>query len=234
MTLNIAIHKNLCVKILKDIFSDSTVGPYLGFKGGTAALLFYGLSRFSVDLDFDLLNVDHTEAVFERLEVILRQYGKLKDAKDKRFTLLFHLSYDEKATLAENIKVEINKRSFGSRYVVKEYLGIAMKVMVKEDMAAHKMIAMLNRIGKANRDIYDVWYFLSNNWSVNKQLIEEITGLTYKKFLEECITALSQMSNNRILDGLGLLLTPEQKTWAKANLLKETIFLLKLAQSNEA
>lgn len=234
MTLNIAIHKNLCVKILKDIFSDSTIGPYLGFKGGTAALLFYGLTRFSVDLDFDLLNADHAQLVFERVDAILKKYGKLKDVKDKRYTILLVLSYDEKATLAENIKVEINKRSFGSRYVVKEYLGISMKVMVKEDMAAHKMLAMFNRLGKANRDIYDVWYFLSNNWEVNKKLIEEIIGITYKEFLENCITALSNMSNNRILDGLGLLLTPEQKTWVKANLLNETLFLLKLAKSNEA
>lgn len=234
MTLDIAVHKNLCVKILKDIFSDSTIGPYLGFKGGTAALLFYGLTRFSVDLDFDLLNPDYADIVFERIEAILKKYGKLKDIKDKRFTLLLVLSYEEKATLAENIKVEVNKRSFGSRYVVKEYLGISMKVMVKEDMVAHKMLAMFNRLGKANRDIYDVWFFLSNNWQVNKKLIEQITGITYREFLENCITSLGSMSNNKILDGLGLLLTPEQKTWVKAHLLNETIFYLKLAQSNEA
>lgn len=234
MTLDIAVHKNLCVKILKDIFSDSTIGPYLGFKGGTAALLFYGLTRFSVDLDFDLLNPDYADIVFERIEAILKKYGKLKDIKDKRFTLLLVLSYEEKATLAENIKVEVNKRSFGSRYVVKEYLGISMKVMVKEDMVAHKMLAMLNRLGKANRDIYDVWFFLSNNWQVNKKLIEQITGITYREFLENCITSLGNMSNNKILDGLGLLLTPEQKTWVKGHLLNETIFYLKLAQSNEA
>lgn len=36
--------------------------------------------------------------------------------------------------------------------------------MVREDMAAHKMVAMLERIGKTNRDIFDVWFFLKNNW----------------------------------------------------------------------
>lgn len=234
MTLDIAVHKNLCVKILKDIFGDPVVGPYVGFKGGTAALLFYGLTRFSVDLDFDLLSAEHAQTMFERIAIILNHYGTLKDIKDKGFTLLFQLSYDEKAALAENLKIEINKRPFKSRYVVKEYLGIAMKVMVKEDMVAHKMIAMLNRIGKANRDIYDVWFFLSNNWVVNKKLIEEITGESYREFLEKCIVALSNMNNNRILDGLGLLLTPQQKAWVKTHLLQETIFLLKLARSNEA
>ena len=233
MALNVDVHKNVCVKILKDIFSDPEIGPHLGFKGGTAALLFYGLTRFSVDLDFDLLDLEKADAVFQRVAVILRKYGKLKDKKDKHFTMLFQLSYDEKAPLDENIKVEINKRFNDSRYVLKEYLGIPMKVMVEEDMVANKMMAMLNRMGKANRDIYDVWFFLSQGWLVNKKLIEQGMGMTYKAFLEKCIEALNKMGDRSILSGLGLLLTPKQKVWVKDNLLKDTIFLLRLARSNE-
>ena len=54
MTLDIATHKTILFQILKDIYSNTAISPYLGFKGGTAALMFYGLDRFSVDLDFDL------------------------------------------------------------------------------------------------------------------------------------------------------------------------------------
>ena len=54
MPLNISTHKTVLFQILKDIYSDSLVAPFLGFKGGTAAVMFYGLDRFSVDLDFDL------------------------------------------------------------------------------------------------------------------------------------------------------------------------------------
>jgi predicted nucleotidyltransferase component of viral defense system len=56
MTLNIPTHKTILFQILKDIYSDTTIAPFLGFKGGTATLLFYNLDRFSVDLDFDLLD----------------------------------------------------------------------------------------------------------------------------------------------------------------------------------
>jgi len=56
MSLDIATHNNLLVQILKDIYSDTDISPFLGFKGGTAAYLFYDLPRFSVDLDFDLLD----------------------------------------------------------------------------------------------------------------------------------------------------------------------------------
>ena len=129
--------------------------------------------------------------------------------------------------------MEINKRNFGARYEIKDLLGISMKVMVQEDMLAHKLLAMLNRMGKANRDIYDVWYFLSKDWVVNKEIIERITGQPYKVFLEKCVDVLSDMSNQRILNGLGELLTPKQKVWVKAKLLEDTIFLLRLANSNE-
>lgn len=233
MALDIAKHKNICTKILKDIFKDPAVAPYIAFKGGTAALFFYGLTRFSVDLDFDLLDLTKENTIFEKVKEILEKYGRLKDIKNKKYSLLYQLVYDGKEDLADNIKVEINKRNFGSQYTVKEYLGISMKVMIKADMAANKLMAMLNRIGKANRDIYDVWFMLSEGWPINKKLIEQVTTMPYKTFLNQCIDVLQAMSNQRILNGLGLLLTPQQKNWVKTHLIEETLFLLKLALSNE-
>ena len=56
MTVNYAKHKNILLQILKDIYSDTSISPHLGFKGGTAANLFCGLDRDSFDLDFDLLD----------------------------------------------------------------------------------------------------------------------------------------------------------------------------------
>ena len=49
MTLIITTHKNILIKILKDIYTDSSLGPLLGFKGGTAAYLFYDLNRLLAD-----------------------------------------------------------------------------------------------------------------------------------------------------------------------------------------
>src|SRR3990172_6332048 len=56
MPLNIPTHKTVLFQILKDVYSDTLVAPFLGFKGGTAAVMFYGLERFSVDLYFYLLD----------------------------------------------------------------------------------------------------------------------------------------------------------------------------------
>jgi predicted nucleotidyltransferase component of viral defense system len=224
------IHKTILLQILKDVYTDTSLGPLLGFKGGTAANFFYGLGRFSVDLDFDLLDKTKDDFVFEKLEKILREYGTIKEKHKKQYTLFFILSYDEKA---QNIKVEINRRSFGSRYDLKNYLGISMLVMVKEDMFAHKLVAMLERSRIANRDVYDIWYFLKNHWPLNKKIVEKRTGMNFKEYLRKCIKLVESLSDRNILSGMGELLDEKQKIWAKTHLKRDTVFLLKVRLEQE-
>jgi len=171
--------------------------------------------------------------VFLQVKTILEDYGTLKIAEKKRYTLFYLLSYNQKDENAQNIKVEINKRNFGSKYYVDSYLGVSMKVMTRDDMCAHKLVAMYERIGKTNRDIYDIRFFLRNNWPMNKSIVELRTQMTFKKFLKACIAALKKVDNKDILAGMGELLTEKQKTWVKAKLVTDTIFLLKLALDNE-
>lgn len=225
MSLDVSVHKTILFQILKDIYSNSSIAPFLGFKGGTAALMFYGLDRFSVDLDFDLLDETKEEIVFNKALVIAQKYGKIKESYKKRFNLFCLLSYEEKA---HNIKIEINRRSFGSSYELKTYLGVSMLVMTKDDMFAHKLMAMYERIGKTGRDIYDVWFFLSKRFPINKEIIEKRSGMAFSQLVKSCIKKLEELNNSRILDGAGELLTVKQKEWIKANLKSETISLLSL------
>ena len=225
MTLDISIHKTILFQILKDIYMDTSISPYLGFKGGTAAFMFYGLDRFSVDLDFDLLDEGLEDYVFEKVIKIACKYGILKESYKKRFSLFFLVSYDDKA---RNIKVEINRREFESRYEIKNYLGISMQVIALEDMFAHKLMAMHERIGETSRDIYDVWFFLNTRSPINKSIVEKRSGVSFEDLVKKCIDQLEKMSHRRILDGLGELLTPGQKDRARVKLREETIALLKL------
>ncbi|HXK35150.1 MAG TPA: nucleotidyl transferase AbiEii/AbiGii toxin family protein [Candidatus Paceibacterota bacterium] len=218
------------MKILKNIYTDTNLGPILGFKGGTAAYLFHELSRASLDLDFDLLDETKKDQVFEKIELIARNYGKIKEHRKKRYNLFLLLSYEDEAP---NIKIEINRREFGSKYEVKSYLGISMKIMVREDMFAHKLVAMYERIGAANRDIYDVWFFLEKDWPINKEIVEKRTEMSFRDFLQKCIEALEKLPDRSILAGMGELLDAKQKDWVRAELKAETIFQLKLKLENE-
>lgn len=233
MTLDTSIHKNILVQILIDIYTDTTISPYLGFKGGTAAYLFYGLPRFSVDLDFDLLDQTQEDFVLERITSILKKYGVILEAEKKRHNLLFILSYHNKPKHGQNVKIDINRRSFGSRYDVKAFNGISMLVMIQEDMFANKLVAMHERLGQTNRDIFDVWFFSKSNWSINKELVEKRMEMKYVDFLSNCAKELESMNNHNILHGLGELLTESQKAWAKAKLKMETVIQLKLRLENE-
>jgi len=224
MTIDHPKHKNILLQILKDIYSDPAIAPFLGFKGGTAAFMFYDLNRNSVDLDFDLLDESKEQIIFDKIQKIVVSYGKVVDSRIKRFNLLTVISYDEKS---QNIKVEVNRRDFGSKYELKNLLGISMLVMVKEDMFANKLMAMYERIGKTSRDVYDVYFFAKNNWPINKKLVEERAKMSFKDVLVKCIELLEKMDNKHILDGLGEMLTESQKDWARAKLRTETIFLLK-------
>jgi len=224
------VHKTILLQILKDIYADTSLGPILGFKGGTAANFFYNLGRFSVDLDFDLLKSDKETYVFEKIEKILPEYGIIKEKYRKKHTLLFIISYDERA---QNIKVEINRRIFGSRYELKNYLGISMLVMIREDMFARKLVAVLERTKRANRDIYDLWHFLNNQWPINKEIAEKRTGIKFEEYLKKCISFVESLNDRHILSGMGELLDEKQKAWAKNNLRKDTLFLLKIRLEQE-
>ena len=165
------------------------------------------------------------EVVFERVTKVIGKYGTVRESNRKRFGLFFALSYEDNA---RHVKVEISRRQFGSRYEVKTYLGVSMLVMVPDDMFAHKLMAMHERIGKTSRDIYDVWFFLQHRFPVNQGIVRERSGMPFDEFLQICIERLEKMSNRHILDGVGELLTPSQKDWAKAKLRDDTISLLKL------
>lgn len=230
MTLDYPKHKNILLQILKDIFSDTSIAPFLGFKGGTAALLFYGLDRNSVDIDFDLLDESKEQEVFDKIQKIAESYGKIVDTKIKRFGLVTVVAYDEKS---QNIKIEVNHRNFGSKYELKTILGISMLVMVKEDMFANKLMALYERIGKTSRDVYDVYFFAKHSWPINKKIVEARSGISFRQTVEKCIELLEKMNDKKILDGLGEMLTDSQKDWARAKLKSDTIFLLRLILENE-
>lgn len=218
-------------RILKDIYADVSIAPLLGFKGGTCAYLFYGLPRFSVDLDFDLLEVneENQNTVFDKVMHILSNYGQLKDKYIKKFTIFALLSYGNDD---HNIKVEINIRkpaeSIRNQYGLKDYLGISMFAAKKDYLFAGKLAALTLRKETAMRDIYDIHYFAKNNWDINTEIIKEITGITTEEYLTKCITYIEGTKNSQILQGLGELVEGEkEKEWIRNNLKADSIFLLK-------
>jgi predicted nucleotidyltransferase component of viral defense system len=217
--LNKTQHQMHLTTILLDIAKDSGLNSSLGFKGGTAAMLFYKLPRFSVDLDFDLIG--KSEEIVEQMTQLLGRKYKIKDQSKKWNTLFWLLSYKEDAT---HVKVEVSTRDTRfNHYETKIYYGASMRVLSEPDMIAHKLIAMSERLSRAKRDLFDAHYFLSSPGAaeINYEIIKDRTGKNPHEFYELLLREVEKVENKNILDGLGELLTESQKDWARAKLKDE-------------
>lgn len=216
------------MQVLKDIYSDKELALSLGFKGGTALMFFYNLPRFSVDLDFNLLDREKEKKVYEKVRKILLKYGKIHDEAMKFYgpIIVFDYGMGER-----KLKVEISNREYDNHYEIKNLLGIEMKVLSLPDMFAHKLCALLDRSEVTSRDIFDCWFFLQNHVAINANIVESRMELPLGDYIQKCIQYLEQVSDKSLLNGLGELMDAKMKSFVKTKLRKETIQLLQFFQA---
>lgn len=222
--ININKHKFFLTQILKDIYSDIELANRLGFEGGTALMFFYDLPRFSVDLDFNLLDLAKEKTVYEKVRKILLKYGKIFDEAIKFYGPIIVLDY---GVGERKLKIEISNRQRNNHYERKNLLGINMQVMVAPDMFAHKLCALLDRGELTNRDIFDSWFFMQKQTPINKEIVEKRMEMSLSNYMQKCIDHLESVSDRGILNGLGELMDEDMKKFVRTKLRTETISLLR-------
>ena len=218
-------HKFFLLQVLKDIYADAGLASRLGFKGGTAMMLFYELPRFSVDLDFNLIGDGDTCGVYEKVRQILLKHGSIRDEAVKHNGLLLVLDYGRHE---RNMKIEVSTRNYPDVYELKDYLGISMNVMELECMFTHKLIALLDRITLTNRDVFDCWFYMNRRVTLSQAILDDRLDCSLSEYLDQCIERVGVIPGNRILDGIGDLLDPDLKKWAKANLATDFVRLAEM------
>lgn len=220
-------HEEIIGKLLRDIYTDKELSLILGFKGGTACYLFYNLPRFSVDLDFDLLEEEKINAVFEKIVSMVKNYGEVKDSWIKFNSILVEMAYD---LYGQNVKVEISTRETDrTKYEIKNYLGLPILTLKRQYMAAQKLLTITTRKKFASRDLFDARFFLQNNWPIDEQTIENISGKSSVDYFEYLILFIEGKGKIDILRGLGELVdSKKEKAWIKNNLVNDLLFLLRL------
>ena len=221
--MDINKHKFFMMQVLKDIYTDKELAGCLGFKGGTALMFFYNLPRFSVDLDFNLLDKSKEKVVYEKVRSILLKYGRIFDEAMKFYGPIIVLDY---GVGERKLKVEISNREYDNHYEIKNLLGIDMKVMAVSDMFAHKLCALLDRSEVTSRDVFDCWFFLQSHCAINAGIVEARMGKPLADYLDTCIERLEAMSDKTLMSGLGELTDSKMKAFVRTKLRKETIQLL--------
>ena len=211
------------LQLLKDIFSDALLSSLLAFKGGTATMFFHNLPRFSTDLDFNLLDPEKEAEVHDRVRKIILKYGKIHDEAIKYYGIIIVLDY---GIGERKLKIEISNRLYDNHYEIRNYLGLQMRVMVKEDMFAHKLCALLDRTEITGRDVFDCWFFLKEKTSINKGIVESRMEMPIEEYLYKCIASIQEISEKGLIRGLGELTEGEMKNFVRHSLKDELISLL--------
>lgn len=226
--MNFNKHRFLLSQLLLDIFNDVRLSSLLAFKGGTSLMMFYGLNRFSTDLDFNLLDEAQMEFVHKILRGILLKYGTIDDEAIKFYGSILVLNY---GVGERKLKVEVSVRQYDNHYEKKSLLNTDMNVMTVPDMFAHKLCALGERV--TPRDIFDVWFFLSKRYEVNENIVSLRTGKNIAQYIMDMADEVSGYSQKILMQGIGeVLQDSSSKTFVKNRLLSETSTLLNLFALN--
>ena len=170
-------HRYYMMQVLLAIFRHPQLSQLLAFKGGTSLMIFHNLSRFSTDLDFNLLDASKTEYVYNELHNLLLKFGTIDDEAMKFYGPILVLNYGKGERM---LKVEVSNREYPNHYEVRSLLGTDIRVMTLSDMFAHKLCALGERI--TPRDIYDVWFFLQNRTEINAEIVQLRTGMSVSEY----------------------------------------------------
>lgn len=198
---NLVEIKNAMKEVLQDIIlsglGKSNFFKNAVFYGGTSLRIFRGLSRFSEDLDFTMINEEDSfdfdyclnfakkelESMMIECDIYVKEKSIVSSVVSRFFKFdlkkLFEMSYVEYKDQIINgeilsIKVEVEKRCFQGGEVELKLLSYPSFVQIKtfsiETLFASKLLAILNRKWKSRvkgRDYYDYLFYIQNKVKVN-------------------------------------------------------------------
>lgn len=220
-------HKLYMAKILSLIFKDKDLCNMMAFKGGTSLMFFHDLNRFSTDLDFNLINPEKLDIVYDKVRAILTQFGTIDDEAKKLYGPVLVLNYGKGERM---LKVEISTRQYPNHYEMRSLAGTEIRVMTMPDMFAHKLCAMGERLSP--RDIFDVCFFLQNHTEINEEIVMLRTGKSVSEYAAWCAQRVREASPKLIMQGLGEVLNDaKSKVFVKNRLIEETSSALELFAS---
>lgn len=217
-------HKLYMAQILSLIFKDKNLCNTLAFKGGTSLMFFHNLNRFSTDLDFNLLDPEKIDMVYDKVRAILTRFGTIDDEAKKLYGPVLVLNYGKCERM---LKVEISTRQYPNHYEMRSLAGTDIRVMTMPDMFAHKLCAMGERLSP--RDIFDVYFFLQNHTEINEEIVKLRTGKNVSEYAAWCSEHVREASPKLIMQGLGEVLNDtKSKTFVKNKLIDDTSSALEL------
>ena len=117
-----AYHKMQLYRLLTAIVDEEKIATPICFKGGTCAAMLGFLDRFSVDLDFDLLEKANNKDLRQRFHQLFVGLGlEVKDESKK--TLQFLLRYEAEPNQRNTIKLDVLDQGCKANVCQPQYLS---------------------------------------------------------------------------------------------------------------
>ncbi len=228
------LHKSYMDRLLIELIDNPHVSQYLAFKGGTCAAMLGFLDRFSVDLDFDLLDKTQAAKLREEFHIIFKKLS-FTVAKEYDKILFFQVKYPHENRGQRNtLKISAHDiPAAANDYTVAYFKEIdrLMKSQTIETMFANKLVAVTDRYAKyktiAGRDIFDIHHFFMQGYKYKGAIIQERTGLQPNEYIIRLIAFIRKyLTQTVISEDLNTLLPADHFQQVRKVLLPETILFL--------
>ena len=198
-------HKLALYSLLQKLLSDPFIANNIYFKGGTCAAMLGYLDRFSVDLDFDLLDKSKKIQLRQSIHRVIKNLGyNIKD--ESRQHLQFFLKYREIENERNTLKLEIGDLVSKANQYQKVHLVEIDKycqAQTVQTMFANKLVALKARWeegkGIAGRDMYDLRHFFKQGYAINQAVIVDLRATPYLDYLQELIVFIKKNVSAQIL-----------------------------------
>jgi len=209
--------ENTIIEVVQAL-AKSVAGSHLAFKGGTALKLFYGLPRYSEDIDYDFLGKISPQRMMDILKsLVAKKKWEVTDDAVKYNTILLELRF---AGPERNfrIKLEVSTREKELKTTIQSLRGVPVLTLEPSFLMTEKLIAYVKR--KAGRDIFDAWFILDKAYPLDETLlIDTFGGRT--NFFSALLKATQTADSKKILRDTGKLLSIDQRNWIKTTFLSD-------------
>jgi len=227
------LHKSNLHRLLMEVVDQPVLAQSLAFKGGTCAAMLGYLDRFSVDLDFDLVNAATESDLRPLFHQVFTEAGfSILVEFDK--VLFFQLRYPSHPGKRSTLKISVNSlRVRANQYKVQYFPEIDRLINSQtiETMFANKLVALMDRYAQhktiAGRDIYDIHHFFVQGYGYTAAVIQERTGLESREYFGRLIDFIKENVNQTTInEDLNSLLSNTQFQRVRKILISETLSLL--------
>jgi predicted nucleotidyltransferase component of viral defense system len=182
------------------------------------------LTRFSTDIDLDLLDLGKEQDIIQYMDHLLVSMGESEKIVGRDLHR-WRFRYDPNGWI---IKIELNKRQ--SLYTKYKQIIIDDTPIQAQDltsMVTNKLLALGNR--RYNRDLYDIHFFLNKGYTFDEKIVNDRESLSLHQWISTIIDQIpNRFQHNTILHQLGEVVDDSQKPRVKNHLATETIKLLQL------